>query len=143
ISSCADGGQITASTDFMSEIHRCLEAYPEADGSGSVGSEESLDNGRLAQTILKELRSLSNLGFKVEELGEKKLKGLENPEFVSALYPHSLAGRFDYHRAHEQKQSSQPSGTTASRASALELDPEDLWALCRVSLRLGMLCSVL
>jgi len=141
ISAVADGGQITVSSDFISEIQRCLETYQET----GANAEESFDEDSFAQAIRKELRSLSSQGFAVKEMGEIKLKGLENPEFVYSLYPHALAGRMDIHQAHER----QGSGTTTEKpaqlspGSELAFDPEVIWALWKVSLRLEMLCSSL
>ncbi|KJR85782.1 adenylate cyclase [Sporothrix schenckii 1099-18] len=133
INSIADGGQITVSSDFISEIQRCLETYQESPtGSGGAGgsSEDGVGRGSVsgngsvsaaggsvggsstagtgfdddtfAQTIRKELKALSSQGFAVKELGEIKLKGLENPEVVYSLYPHALAGRMEAHSHHER-----------------------------------------
>ena len=41
ISSVADGGQITVSSDFIAEIQRLLETHIEGDRSNSTGSEEA------------------------------------------------------------------------------------------------------
>ncbi|OAV99819.1 hypothetical protein PTTG_00439, partial [Puccinia triticina 1-1 BBBD Race 1] len=35
------------------------------------------------------------MGFGVSEIGEKRLKGLEMPEFILLIYPRSLAGRLN------------------------------------------------
>lgn len=141
VSACADGGQITVSSDFISEIQRCLETYQ--DNGSTV--EDSLEEDSFALAVRKELRSLSSQGFEVKEMGEKKLKGLENPEVVYSLYPHSLAGRIEQHLFFER----QASGGEVDKPAALTpggelaFDPEVIWALWRVSLRLEMLCSTL
>ncbi|KAI3323387.1 protein phosphatase 2C [Xylariaceae sp. AK1471] len=144
ISAVADGGQIAVSADFISEIQRCLETYQENDRNGSSGSDDAFDDGATALAIRKELKSLTSQGFEVKEMGERKLKGLENPEYVYSLYPHALAGRIDYHMA--------PATTTAGvvdqparlvAGSELGIDPEMIWSLWKVSLRLEMLCSSL
>jgi adenylate cyclase len=163
ISAVADGGQITVSSDFISEIQRCLEHYAET----SSTTEESLDDDAMAPAIKKELRSLTSQGFEVKEMGEKKLKGLENPEVVYSLYPHALAGRIDAHQAHDRAQTGGGGEVVAGgggggvvtggtslgenngkpvvlrQGSELPFDPEVIWALWRVSLRLEMLCSSL
>jgi adenylate cyclase len=163
ISACADGGQITVSSDFISEIQRCLETYQEPPSGATVLDEQFDDD--MARSIPNELRSLSSQGFEVKEMGEKKLKGLENPEIVYSLYPHTLIGRIDHHQAFEQAQTSGQAssqaaqqqlanGTEQKRQSSGELDltrpvtvttlnPEIIWALWKVSLRLEMLCSSL
>lgn len=140
VSACADGGQITVSSDFISEIQRCLETYQ--DTSATV--DDSLEEDTFALAVRKELRSLSSQGFEVKEMGEKKLKGLENPEVVYSLYPHALAGRIEQHLFFEKQASGEvtkPAPLTHN--GELTFDPEVIWALWRVSLRLEMLCSTL
>jgi adenylate cyclase len=143
ISAVADGGQITVSSDFISEIQRCLETYQDTDRNGSTGSEDTFDDDQtMAAAIRKDLRSLSSQGFEVKEMGEKKLKGLENPEVVYSLYPHALAGRIEYHLQHDRRdEAEKPASMVAG--TELSFDPDIIWALWRVSLRLEMLCSSL
>lgn len=148
ISAVADGGQITVSADFISEIQRCLETYQENDRNGSLGVDDAFDNDATALNIRRELKSLSSQGFEVKEMGEKKLKGLENPEYIYSLYPHVLAGRIEYHSAPPPgaaadalSGSSKPA--TLQPGSELGFEPEIIWALWKVSLRLEMLCSTL
>ncbi|KAJ4290660.1 hypothetical protein N0V88_006407 [Collariella sp. IMI 366227] len=151
ISACADGGQITVSSDFIMEIQRCLETYQEAEGGS--GTPPAADDGFVddfAKAIRNELRSLSSQGFEVKDMGEKKLKGLENAEYIYSLYPHALAGRIDQHNLHERAQSLAAGGPGAgekpamlSPDSQLAIDTEDIWALWHIALRLEMLCSTL
>jgi len=154
VSAVADGGQIAVSSDFISEIQRCLENYQDVDRSTSQGPEEAFDDEAFATSIRKDLRALSSQGFEVKEMGERKLKGLENPEVIYSLYPHALAGRIEYHQQHErqQQQGQNPTGVpdkqssvvvSGVRGEGLSVDPEEVWALWRVSLRLEMLCSCL
>ncbi|ETS87095.1 Adenylate cyclase [Pestalotiopsis fici W106-1] len=141
ISAVADGGQITVSADFISEIQRCLETYQEGERNASRVSEDTFDEDNGATQIRRELRSLSSQGFEVKEMGEKKLKGLENPEYVYALYPHALAGRIDHHNQDARPVVDQPA--TLQPGSELGFEPEMIWSLWKVSLRLEMLCSTL
>ncbi|TWU78415.1 cysteinyl-tRNA synthetase [Metarhizium rileyi] len=143
ISAVADGGQITVSSDFISEIQRCLENYQDTERNSSGGSDEAFDDESYATAIRKDLRSLTSQGFEVKEMGEKKLKGLENPEVVYSLYPHALAGRIDQHQQHERRDEGSEKPAILAPGSELSLDPESIWALWRVSLRLEMLCSTL
>ncbi|KAF3077364.1 hypothetical protein CFAM422_000545 [Trichoderma lentiforme] len=142
ISACADGGQITVSSDFISEIQRCLENYQDTDRNVSTSSEASFEDESIATAIRKDLRSLTSQGFEVKEMGEKKLKGLENPEVVYSLYPHALTGRIEYHLQHE-RQDLMADRPTAVLSGDLAFDPDTIWSLWRVSLRLEMLCSTL
>ncbi|KAI9832811.1 MAG: cysteinyl-tRNA synthetase [Phylliscum demangeonii] len=152
ISSVADGGQITVSSDFIGEIQRVLETYQEVDRSGSSGSEDALSNDIMGQAIRHELRLLSLQGFEVKELGEKRLKGLENPEYVYLVYPHSLAGRLavQQQRSLEVEASSSldaaamPASAPLGRSSQqLSIDTDVVWRLWSLTLRLEMLCSTL
>jgi adenylate cyclase len=145
ISSVADGGQITVSSDFIGEIQRVLELYQETEGDGASASEDTLAEDLTTQAIRRELRSLSLQGFEVKELGERRLKGLENPEYVYLVYPHSLAGRVAAQQPRteaESAQSAQPP-TTLSNEGQLLFDTDIVWQLWNVTLRLEMLCSAL
>ncbi|POR36681.1 Adenylate cyclase [Tolypocladium paradoxum] len=143
ISAVADGGQITVSSDFISEIQRCLENYQDTERNNSAGSDEAFEDESYAAAIRKDLRSLTSQGFEVKEMGEKKLKGLENPEVVYSLYPHALAGRIDLHQQHERRDELTDKPAIIAPGAELSFDPESIWALWRVSLRLEMLCSTL
>jgi len=142
ISTVADGGQITVSADFISEIHRCLEAYSESDRTGSTGSEEAFDNDLVTQSIRRELRSLHSQGFEVKDIGERKLKGLENPEYIYLMYPHALSGRIHYQqRITEGDNVGNPDvPATLSQETKLSIDTDIVWALWGITLRLEMLC---
>ncbi|KAI1078272.1 protein phosphatase 2C [Whalleya microplaca] len=143
ISSVADGGQITVSADFISEIQRCLETYQENERNGSMGSDDAFDDDQTSLAIRKELKSLSSQGFEVKEMGEKKLKGLENPEYIYSLYPHVLAGRIEHHNSPVTTTEDPVKPATLEPGSELGFDPEIIWSLWKVSLRLEMLCSSL
>lgn len=142
ISAVADGGQITVSSDFISEIQRCLETYQDTDRNGVNGGDDVFDD-EYANAIRKDLRSLTSQGFEVKEMGEKKLKGLENPEVVYSLYPHALAGRIEFHQQHERRDEGPAAAATQVPDADLTFDPDTVWSLWRLSLRLEMLCSTL
>ncbi|KKY28386.1 putative adenylate cyclase [Diplodia seriata] len=143
ISSVADGGQITVSSDFIAEIQRLLETHIESDRSGSL--DDSFGDDAQAQAIRRELRSLSSQGFEVKDLGERRLKGLENPEYIYLMYPHSLASRLvvQQQRAEAEAAANSAMAGTKMPDSQLTINTEDVWALWNVSLRLEMLCSAL
>jgi adenylate cyclase len=146
ISSVADGGQITVSSDFIAEIQRLLETHIESDRSTSLGSEESMQDDAMSQTIRRELRSLSSQGFEVKDLGERRLKGLENPEYIYLMYPHALASRLAVQQQRSEAEAAANSAGVAgtkTRDSQLTIDTENVWDLWNVSLRLEMLCSTL
>jgi adenylate cyclase len=139
ISSVADGGQITVSSDFIAEIQRLLETHMESDRSGSTGSEEALmSDDPVSQQIRRELRSLSSQGFEVKDLGERRLKGLENPEYIYLMYPHALSSRLQV-----QQQRAEAGLIKAPAGSDLSVDVQNVWDMCEVALRLETLCNAL
>ena len=92
ISAVADGGQVSASADFVAEFHRTLEAYAD-EQSIALGSEDTMGDDTNANLVREQLQQLSSQGYAVKDLGEKKLKGLENPEYVFLVYPQALTQR--------------------------------------------------
>ncbi|OCK75710.1 PP2C-domain-containing protein [Lepidopterella palustris CBS 459.81] len=147
ISSVADGGQITVSSDFIAEIQRLLETHIETDRTGSIASDDTISEDLMSHAIRRELRSLSSQGFEVKDLGERRLKGLENPEYIYLMYPHSLSSRLVVQQqraeAAEKASSSVSAAGTKTRDSQLTIDTDNVWDLWNVSLRLEMLCSSL
>jgi adenylate cyclase len=144
ISSVADGGQITVSSDFIAEIQRLLETHIESDRSPSTGSEETMEQDVISLAIRRELRALMSQGFEVKDLGERRLKGLENPEYIYLMYPHALASRLSVQQQHaEAQQAAEKGAAVKTRESQLTIDVENVWDLWNVSLRLEMLCSTL
>lgn len=141
ISAVADGGQIFVSADFVAEIQRNLESFADYERSSSTGSEDTIADDTMNSNIRRELYQLSTQGFEVKDLGERKLKGLENPEFVYLMYPHSLAGRL----VTQQDMSDQPETLPfmLSKGSRLHIEAELVWRLWNVSLRLEAFCSAL
>jgi adenylate cyclase len=144
ISAVADGGQISVSSDFIAEIQRTLEAYAD-ERANSTSSDDTISEDGMGSVIRRELRQLSSQGFEVKDLGEKKLKGLENPEYVYLMYPHSLAGRLAVQlgsdKSAEAGQSNEPG--TLGKDSQLNIQPDTVWQLWDLALRLEMLCSTL
>lgn len=145
ISGAADGGQIYVSSDYIVEIQRSLETLADPERSGSTGSEDSLNDDPMSASIRRELRALSSGGFEVKDLGTQKLKGLENPELIYMMYPHSLAGRLIAQQQRSDAEAAAASNEPASLQpnSSLEFDTEYIWALWNISLRLEMMCSAL
>ncbi|KAK5135699.1 hypothetical protein LTR08_004685 [Meristemomyces frigidus] len=145
IEGVADGGQICVSSDFIQEVQRMLESHIESDRTGSTGSEDTLNEDLMSQAIRRELRSLSSQGFEVKDLGQRTLKGLENPEYIYLMYPHSLASRLvvQQQKAEAEARTKDEHQGTKTRNSELTIDTDNVWDLWNVSLRLEMLCSTL
>lgn len=141
ISAVADGGQIFVSSDFMSDIQRNLEVFADAERSASTSSTDShprMDS--LGHTIRRELQQLNSQGFVIKDQGERKLKGLENPEPLYLVYPHSLAGRMT---VSEDVQDPDNNPAIISPGSELDLKTDLIWRLWEVTLRLERLCGAL
>lgn len=137
VSAVADGGQITLSSDFVAEMKKVEEQYEYITKTGdrskllqSVGENENLE-----KSIEHDLKSLSAIGWEVKELGEFKLKGLENPEYISLVYSKPLLGRFEHHLQSKKKKSQVVSSTYGS------LSVEDLPRLRLCVIRMETLCS--
>ncbi|KAG8532674.1 uncharacterized protein KY384_002551 [Bacidia gigantensis] len=145
IEGAADGGEIFVSSDFIAEIHRVLETYADDERSGSFDSDDSFSDDPTAQQIRKELRALSTQGFEVKDMGMMKLKGLENPEVIYLMYPHTLAGRLIVQQQHKDSAAALASTEPASLAQgeSKELDTQYVWDAWNISLRLEMICSAL
>ncbi|KAJ6160663.1 Ras-association [Penicillium chermesinum] len=125
ISAVADGGQIFVSSDFMTDISRNLEVFADTERSASTDSNNSQPRvDSLGHNIRRELQQLNSQGFVIKDQGERKLKGLENPE---PLYL-----------------TTEPGGTAKVKpGSELELKTDDIWRLWEVTLRLERICGAL
>ena len=145
IEGVADGGQICVSSDFIQEVQRMLESHIESDRTGSTGSEDTLNEDLMDKAIRRELRSLSSQGFEVKDLGQRTLKGLENPEYIYLMYPHALASRLvvQQQKADAEQRDRVESSHKGDVTQELTVDTENVWDLWNVSLRLEMLCSAL
>ena len=145
ISGAADGGEIFVSSDFIAEIHRALETYAEDERNSSIGSDDSLADDPVGLQIRKELRALSTQGFEVKDMGTQKLKGLENPEVIYLMYPHSLSGRLVVQQQQKDAAAASASNEPASlaRGEPRELDTQAVWDAWNLSLRLEMICSAM
>ncbi|KAF9445999.1 hypothetical protein P691DRAFT_621542, partial [Macrolepiota fuliginosa MF-IS2] len=78
----AQGGQIMCSAEVIREIKASvLETVTKTEFSKFQPS--------------KAIDGTKQLGIVIKDVGERKLKGLEVPEFVSAIYPSGLEARHD------------------------------------------------
>ena len=93
ISAVADGGQITISSDVEAEL-RNLESLAD-----TIGDAADLDDTDLPLlNVKREMEALKRTGFAISPVGERKLKGLENMEFIYLIYPNQLIGRLHMDR---------------------------------------------
>ncbi|PWN41371.1 PP2C-domain-containing protein [Ceraceosorus guamensis] len=99
ISSAADGGQIMASKDVITELTAVLGSFGgDADQLNDSASLEAAEADEEALQLLhpnvaRDVVLLRRMGFGISEVGERRLKGLETPELLYLLYPKQLEGR--------------------------------------------------
>ncbi|GBB94024.1 hypothetical protein RclHR1_22770003 [Rhizophagus clarus] len=97
----ADGGQICISSDVKTEIG-LLDGMMDGGDNDSIFKKDGTDEemqGTPPQSnngvLDKNLIHLRKLGFVMRNIGERKLKGLENPEVLYLVYPEALKGRME------------------------------------------------
>ncbi|CED82538.1 adenylate cyclase [Phaffia rhodozyma] len=86
VSSVADGGQIMVSQGVVQEMKALFESLD------APQTDDAMD-GEVEEKFGPHAAQLRKLGFGVSFVGEKKLKGLENHEKLSLVYPAALSGR--------------------------------------------------
>ncbi|KAI9671594.1 MAG: cysteinyl-tRNA synthetase [Trizodia sp. TS-e1964] len=148
ISSVADGGEITVSEDFLSELQKTLQEYSEIDRITSICEGDPLDGMPVPKGIRKDLHNLTGQGFEVQDLGAHRLKGLENAEHIYLMYPHSLSGRLAFREQRLKANSASaiiepPKPFSLSKTSKLNINIETVESLLKLSLRLERICSML
>lgn len=95
VSGIADGGQITLSSDFVSEFNKIMK-YHEEVRSGKKALVDVYGEEIIGEVLEREIATLENIGWTFFDLGEKKLKGLETKEFITIVYPKILASRHEF-----------------------------------------------
>ena len=95
VSGIADGGQITLSSDFVSEFNKIMK-YHEEVRSGKKELVDVYGEEIIGEVLEREISTLENIGWEFFDLGEKKLKGLETKEFITIVYPKILASRHEF-----------------------------------------------
>mgnify|MGYP000910273593 CR=1 FL=1 len=146
VSAVADGGQIALSFDFVAELKKLESAYNRYNSEESVTLAESFAGDEaLGLAIEHDLKMLNNQGWVLKELGEEKLKGLENPEFISLAYQKSLLGRYKIHQERlELKRSASTKRYSAQQPSKIPQAYLDLVLQLRhITLRLERVCAKL
>lgn len=116
VSSAAEGGQIFASRDVITELRAIMgtvedgnkrrnlmdadETEEEVGGLHELADEDGIneeenESFRLLQANeSRDIVLLRRMGFAISELGERNLKGLETPELLNLVYPKCLTARF-------------------------------------------------
>ena len=136
-----EGRSACPPTSFK-KFKECWRATSKATAAAPPAQKRRSQTAMLTNSIRRDLRSLSSQGFEVKDLGQRTLKGLENPEHIWLMYPHSLASRLV---VQQQKQEQEARAQQASEAESkkrcatprLTIDTDNVWDLWHVSLRLG------
>ncbi|CCK73024.1 adenylate cyclase KNAG_0M01710 [Huiozyma naganishii CBS 8797] len=126
VSSVADGGQITLSSDFMSEFNKIMKCH-EAVVKDGMPLREVYREQIIGEVLEREIAMLEGSGWEFFVLGEKKLKGLETKEFITIVYPQALASRHEFASEDDQSKA---------------IDEELLFRLRTTSNRLECILSV-
>ena len=95
ISSVADGGEITLSSDFVSEFNKIMKYHDEV-VTAKQPLKEVYGEEIVGEVLEKEIAMLENIGWSFFDYGEKKLKGLETKEFITIAYPKLLESRHEF-----------------------------------------------
>ncbi|GAV27958.1 Putative adenylate cyclase [Pichia membranifaciens] len=135
VSSVADGGQITMSTDFYYEMEKVKKIH-------RLIKESKLDLGRAYgykakdKDVENQMNQLENIGMVLEHIGAKKLKGLETPENIWLIFPKPLSSRL--------KVLTNEGGEIQNKSSKLlvgGITVETVWTLRKIAIRLEKLVS--
>ncbi|CAG8445716.1 14591_t:CDS:10 [Ambispora leptoticha] len=130
-----------------------LESSGRIEGSPNINSNIVIDKTILSLTNLnsgnlnsgsgmdKTILSLRKMGFVVRKIGETKLKGLENPEELSLIYPEPLKGRLEEDQAKANQRSSVIASEKIYEPSTQILDPASVRSLGYLCLRLERVAS--
>ncbi|CCH60166.1 hypothetical protein TBLA_0C03630 [Henningerozyma blattae CBS 6284] len=95
VSGIADGGQISMSSDYVSEFKKIV-GYHERITKNKERLNEVYGEEIIGEVLEKEVTMLESIGWVFFEHGEQKLKGLETKEFITIAYPKTLASRHEY-----------------------------------------------
>lgn len=94
ICAIAFGGQIAASGDYLSILKKLKKSQRLAE---TMPLEKAFDlDVESADEILRDLQQLDQIGYVSRDLGELKLKGIENTEEVHVVFPAALQDRWNH-----------------------------------------------
>lgn len=85
VSSVADGGQITMSTDFYYEMEKVKKIHKMIK-EGKLDVNRAYGYKAKDRDVENQMNQLENIGMVLEHIGAKKLKGLETPENIWLIF---------------------------------------------------------
>ena len=92
ISGAADGGQILVSRDVINELEHLFSMYDNRNEVDINDDEAPPPEG----TGPRDVVFLRRLGLGIIAMGERRLRGIEVPEFLSLVYPKMLSARYSH-----------------------------------------------
>lgn len=135
VSSVADGGQITMSTDFYHEMEKVNKIHKMIK-DGKVDVNRSYGYKTKGKDVENQMNQLENIGIVLENIGARKLKGLETPENIWLVFPKPLSSRL--------KMLTNKNGEIYNKSNKLivgGITVEVAWALRKIALRLEKVAS--
>lgn len=137
ISAIADGGQIAMSSDFLRELNALSKIHDDIAAGKTTLADAYQGNVRAGEIIEREITTLREVGTAYYELGERRLKGLETPDFVTLAIPRDLEERFTlFQNSLTQDEENRAMGRIVG---ALPVDA--IFGLRWILLRLETICS--
>jgi adenylate cyclase len=137
VSSVADGGQITMSTDFYHEMEKVKKIH-QMIKEGKLDVNRGYQYKAKGRDVENQVNQLEKIGMIVENIGAKKLKGLEAPENIWVIFPKPLGSR--------TMMLTNKDGEIKNRTNTLEvggINVDTAWALRKIALRLEKIASFL
>lgn len=135
VSSVADGGQITMSTDFHHEMEK-VKTIHEMIKRKEIDVNRAYGYKAKDSDVENQMNQLENIGMVLEHIGAKKLKGLETPENIWLIFPKPLSSRL--------KMLTNEGGEIQNKSNKLTvggITVETAWKLRKVAIRLERLVS--
>lgn len=135
VSSVADGGQITMSTDFYYEMEKVKKIHKMIK-EGKLDVNRAYGYKAKDRDVENQMNQLENIGMVLEHIGAKKLKGLETPENIWLIFPKPLSSRL--------KMLTNEGGEIQNKSNKLLIGGitiETVWAMRKVAMRLEKLVS--
>lgn len=146
ISGIALGGQISVSEDFLTTLNRDLHAHKAVQAGESPATAYYWVSPPAAEALERSGAVLDHTEYTIDELGELKLRGIENAEHIYNFYPKSLDGRRKWYAEQETsyveseeeridiQQNMQPSTSGSASAAAATLGLPSVQSLINVPL---------
>ncbi|MDF2701006.1 MAG: uncharacterized protein K0Q49_2570, partial [Haloplasmataceae bacterium] len=136
VSSVADGGQITMSTDFYYEMEKVKKIHQMVK-TGKLDFNRAYGYKTKSKDVENQVNQLENIGIVLESIGAKKLKGLETPENIWLVFPKPLSSRLKM----ITNKDGEINNKSNNKLAAGGITDETAWTLRKIALRLEKVAS--